>query len=122
MIKKVKIFEDLPIEEGKTYKTRFATGDLFLVQKVKKIKFYGNIPDKVISFEGLYVGREDIGVCPLAIDRLIPEKKLIGSKIVSDDSEFDLTDLLKKAFEAGQLDKGNNWYGGNVEQYLNTIE
>jgi hypothetical protein len=61
-IKRIKIFEDLPIEEGKTYKTRFATGDLFLVKTVVKAKKNVDgkvvLSDKIIRFDGLYVGKE----------------------------------------------------------------
>lgn len=116
MITRIKIFKDLPIEEGKTYKTRFATGDLFFVQKVVITKSI------VIRFDGLYVGKEHIGVCPLGADRLIPEKILVGEKLVILNPEEDITELLKEAFKAGQLDRGNNWYGGDVQQYLETIK
>ena len=116
MIKKVKIFEDLPIEEGKTYITRFATGDLFFVKKVIKVK------DRIIRYDGIYHKCSHLGICPLAVDRLIPEKILVGEKIVIEGKEFDITPLLKSAFEAGQNDKGNNWYGGDVNQYLQTIK
>lgn len=111
MIKRIPIFEDLPIEEGKIYKTRFATGDLFLVEKIIKVKTYSNLPEKIIRFDGLYVGKEHIGICPLAVDRLIPEHKLVGSKIVCDDPDYDLTGLFEKAFEMG-----------NLKEFLNTIK
>jgi hypothetical protein len=78
MIKKLQQFQDLPIEEGKTYTTRFATGDKFLVKKVIMLK------DKPVRFEGIYLGSEHIGICPLAIDRLIPEKIQIDDIYVCD--------------------------------------
>jgi hypothetical protein len=28
---------------------------------------------------------------------------------------------MKKSFEAGQLDKSNNWYGGDINQYLQSL-
>jgi hypothetical protein len=36
------------------------------------------------------------------------------------DRRFTLEDL-KLAFEGGRLDKGNNWYGGDVNQYIQVI-
>ncbi len=120
MIKKVTLYEDLPIEEGKSYVTRFQTGESFFVKRVVKV-VVGYQREKVVGFEGIYWKCKHLGLCPLAIDRLIPERVIVGEKIVCDDPEFDLTDLLKKAFEAGQVDKGNNWYGGDVNQYLQTL-
>lgn len=73
-------FKDLPLEEGKTYRTKFQTGDLFKVVKIKTIPFksgdYSTV--RVVGVEGYYVGKEDIGLCPLAEERLIHEKQQIG--------------------------------------------
>ncbi len=75
------IFEDLPLVIDKVYRTKFQTGDLFLVKKLISIKFKsGNYSvDKVIRVEGYYVGKEHIGICPLDAERLITDKKEIGT-------------------------------------------
>jgi len=37
--------------------------------------------------------------------------------------EFQYTEEdMKKAFEAGQLDKGNNWYGGDFIQFIQSFQ
>ena len=123
MLKKVKIFKDLPIEEGKTYKTRFATGDMFLVKKVIKNPNKSLKPEQIIRVDGIYWNAKEIGICPLAADRLIPERIMIGEKIICEDSDFDLTEIIIKTFEAGQRnanDYGNN-YGG-LANYLSELK
>ena len=73
-------FKELPLEEGKTYRTKFQTGDLFTVVKIKTVTFKsgGFEGIKVVGVEGLYVGKEHIGLCPLAEERLIHDKEQIG--------------------------------------------
>jgi len=77
MRKEVKEIIALPFEVGKTYKTKFATGDHFKVSKVI-IGVTGINKGKVVGFEGLYVGKEHIGTCPLDVSRLTPEYKETG--------------------------------------------
>jgi hypothetical protein len=69
-IKKIKKFLDLPFEEGKTYSTKFQTGEKFLLKKI--IKSTNNL--KIIRFEGIYEFAPHLGECPLNPDRLIPDK------------------------------------------------
>ena len=59
-----------PLEEGKIYKTKFATGELFFLSKIKTDK-QGN----VIGLEGVYQNSKHLGNCPLSSDRLIPEPR-----------------------------------------------
>lgn len=67
---------DLPLEEGKTYKTKFATGESFTISKILKDK-KGN----PIKLEGVYENAKHLSDCPLNMDRLIPEKELTGKVI-----------------------------------------
>lgn len=68
MKKNIKSFKDLPFEEGKTYQTKFQTGEKFLISKIIKSG------DKIIRFEGIYETAPHLGPCPLNADRLIPDK------------------------------------------------
>ena len=68
MIITKKIPTPLPFEEGKVYKTKFATGESFLLVKIKRDK-----KDKIIGFDGIYENSKSLGICHLSIDRLIPE-------------------------------------------------
>lgn len=54
----------LPLEIGKTYKTKFATGQLFTVIRISKDTCWG-----------FYVASPALGLCPLNSERLIPEYK-----------------------------------------------
>jgi hypothetical protein len=75
MKKTIKKIIELPFEEGKTYKTKFATGERFLVKKIiwGKIKVEGKTVDKIFTFEGIYEKHPHLGVCPLSADRLCPD-------------------------------------------------
>jgi len=76
MSKEIKKFKDLPFEEGKTYRTKFQTGELFQITKIRKTYFksVNYTVEKIIGFEGIYLSHPHIGVCPLAADRLIADK------------------------------------------------
>lgn len=67
-IKKLIKHKELPFEIGKTYTTRFATGDKFLLTKIK----YNTKGDR-IGFEGVYEKYPHLGECPIGPDRLIPD-------------------------------------------------
>lgn len=54
---------DLPFEVDKVYKTKFQNGDLFNIIKIEKEIAYG-----------YYMKQEYIGICPLRLERLIPDK------------------------------------------------
>lgn len=99
MIIKKKKFRDLPIEEGKSYVTRFQTGELFFVKKVKKIFFKsgGVSVEKVVGYEGIYWNAKHLGICPLAVDRLIPQRVEDGFMYVCDccNTEINIEDLKK---------------------------
>lgn len=68
MKKLIKKTIDLEFEIGKTYKTKFQTGDLFLVKEIIKDK-----NNKVIKFIGIYENAKHLGNCPLNGERLITE-------------------------------------------------
>mgnify|MGYP001587432737 CR=1 FL=1 len=59
---------ELSYEEGKTYKTKFATGELFHVTKIVR-----NHKNEIIRFIGIYDKCKHLGECPLNPDRLILE-------------------------------------------------
>lgn len=67
----MKIYKDLPFEEGKTYQTKFATGEKFLLKKIIWTK--GKKP-KIYGFEGIYENSSHLGICPLGENRLIVDK------------------------------------------------
>jgi hypothetical protein len=60
---------DLPFEEGKTYKTKFATGEMFDLTKINR-----NHKGDIAMFWGIYHDSKELGLCPLAPDRLNPHK------------------------------------------------
>lgn len=64
----------LPLEEGKTYRTKFQTGDHFRITKLITKKILGQ--DVVINTEGYYDKYPDL-LCPLNPERLIPDQKSI---------------------------------------------
>jgi len=76
MIEIVPTYNDLPIEVGKTYRTKFQTGEMFTVTKI--IEKSG----KILWFEGIYADHVYIGVCPIGNERLIPETVLSGERNV----------------------------------------
>lgn len=63
---------DLPFEEGKTYLTKFQTGEKVLLNKInwREFKEEGVMVKKMVSFKVTYETRPHLGVCPLSIDRL----------------------------------------------------
>lgn len=62
------IYTEVPVEEGKTYITRFQTGDKFKVEKVVRKVIAG--VDKIIRVDGYYIGLEHLGICSLPTERL----------------------------------------------------
>lgn len=79
-IKKIKIMEDLPLEEGKTYMTKFQTKEMF---KVVKIEFDKN-GKQSRTIKGIYEKSPGLGVVGIDIDRLIADKKVVGEREVCD--------------------------------------
>lgn len=77
MRKEVKEIIALPFEVGKTYKTKFATGDLFKVEKLIHIE-RAKEGKVLVRLDGYYVGKEHIGLCPLPPDRLVTEFEETG--------------------------------------------
>lgn len=76
-IKKVKVFENIPLIEGKTYETKNEQG-LFLVNRIAEDK-NGN----QMTAWGNYI-RSGLTNCPLSVDRLIHERKEICEHDVCD--------------------------------------
>jgi hypothetical protein len=84
MIKKNDIFEEVPVEVGKTYQTKICASWFFTVTKIiqEKRVYKGKTSYGAIKgFEGIYVGSEHLGVCPIGPDRLIQEKIKSGGTI-----------------------------------------
>lgn len=75
MLKTVKTYKDCPFEEGKIYQTRFATTDTFLLKEIiwKEFKLEGVTQKRMILFKGIFQEHKHLGICPLNVDRLIPE-------------------------------------------------
>lgn len=78
-IKKIKIMQDIPLEEGKSYMTKFQTKERFTVTKITV-----NKEGKQTSIKGIYENSPDLGECSISIDRIIHEKIEIGEKEVCD--------------------------------------
>jgi len=72
-IRLIKKYKEIPPQPGETYKTKFATGDMFTVKRVVRDTVYG-----------IYVGREHLGECPLYTERLILPK---SDELVSEQYE-----------------------------------
>ena len=68
-IKKIIKYKELPFEIGKTYTTKFATGERFLLTKIKT-----NATGRIFGFDGIYEKCPHLGECPLGPDRLIPDR------------------------------------------------
>ena len=81
---------DLPFEEGKTYKTKFATGEMFDLATISR-----NHKGEIIRLLGIYHGSRELGLCPLTIDRLHPHKTV---KMV----EIDVCDTCEEPCEKCQ--------------------
>lgn len=60
--KAIKVTKDLPLEEGKEYKTKFQTGDAVIISKIEKNSCYV-----------IYKNKPHLGLCPLSLERIIPE-------------------------------------------------
>lgn len=74
-IKQVSELVDLELEEGKTYKTKFQTGELFTIKRIVTRPFLNTT--KIVRLEGIYEKHSHLGLCPLDPERLIPDKKSV---------------------------------------------
>lgn len=82
MKKTVPIYEEIPLEVGKTYQTRMATNDMFTITE---IRYKETKNDKVIvSIMGIYKNAPHLGPCPINPGRLIPERFESGTREVCD--------------------------------------
>lgn len=70
----IKTYKDIPFEEGKTYKTKFATGEYFMINSIKHAK----VTQQAIEIKGIYLNNTYLGDCTISPERLIPERKEIG--------------------------------------------
>ncbi len=57
----------LPLEEGKTYDTKFQTKMKFTITKINTAK-----DGKIVSIQGFYDDKKYF-ICPINVDRIIPE-------------------------------------------------
>lgn len=69
MIKRVIKYKSLPFEIGKTYVTKFSTGERFTITDILL-----NTKGEPIRFYGIYEKYPLLTGCSLIADRLIPEK------------------------------------------------
>ena len=75
---KTKEIIELPFEIGKKYKTKFQTGELFIITGIKYR------PDEtILNFLGIYESCPHLGECPLNFDRLIPETLVKENEIAT---------------------------------------
>lgn len=106
IIKEKEDFVDLEFEVGKTYKTKFQTGELFRVEKIITRPFLNTT--KVVRLEGVYLTHPNIGLCPLDPERLIPERKRI---VVEDEtpkySEKEMYNAVKMVFDSFNAEEFN---------------
>jgi hypothetical protein len=65
---KKKVFKELPLILDRSYKTKFQTGDTFLVKKISTDK-----NGKVTGLWGIYENKPELGLCPLDSNRLVHE-------------------------------------------------
>jgi hypothetical protein len=76
MKKTLKLYEDIPLEVGKTYMTKFASGEKFTITKIPApIKIKDSYKESNTVY-GLYEGKS-YGECPLSRERIIHDKKFI---------------------------------------------
>lgn len=76
MKKTIKIYKDLPLEVNKTYKTKFQTGESFLIKEIPNPLRY--------NVYGIYEQQPHLGIVTIAIDRLIPERIEDGTMDICD--------------------------------------
>lgn len=69
---KKQIYKDLPLEIDKIYETKFQTGEKFLLKEI--VTVVKNKETKISMLKGIYVNTPHLGICPLNVDRLIPER------------------------------------------------
>lgn len=84
---------DLPFEIGKTYKTKFQTGEKFIITDIVwSFKYEGErekrvkVKNKMIYPLGFYENKPEIKNCLINFDRLIPEK---SEPSISEQSNID---------------------------------
>ncbi len=74
-------YRDLPLCDGKTYSTRFQTGEQFTITSIvcrKATKKFESVDERPFLLYGTYVGQEHLGICMLDPGRLVPEREEIG--------------------------------------------
>lgn len=79
MITKIKNYKELPFEVNKTYRTKLQTGEQFTVTRdVYKRNKDGLILGISDTIWGIWEKHPHLGECPIAKERLIPDKEYIG--------------------------------------------
>ena len=76
MKKTIKKYIELTFEVGKTYKTKWSTGESFTILQIIRSK---GKDERILRVEGLFESCPKIGLCPLPVERLIPERIEDGS-------------------------------------------
>lgn len=82
-IKKIKILQSVPVEEGKSYDTKNLQG-LFLVKKISV-----NKNGEQMTAWGTYLNT-GVENCPIGVDRLITDKIVIDEQEACDCCSFPL--------------------------------
>lgn len=67
------VFEDLPLEEGKTYPLKMTAGGDFTITGIDRNK--DGVP---VHLWGIYGDSPHLGICPLGVSRVKPERVFIG--------------------------------------------
>lgn len=87
MSNKRQTYKDKPVEVGKTYRTKMQTGETFTVSRIDWKKAPAPDGKGVVDsdvptmFHGTYSTYPDT-VCPIHVDRLIPERDVTGYELV----------------------------------------
>ncbi len=72
----VKIYKNLPLEIGKTYRLKMQVEEYFTITDIKYKTFTlddGTKEERVIRVHGIYKNCEHLGICSLDQDRFVHE-------------------------------------------------
>lgn len=83
-----------------TYRTKFATGELFTVTDIQKKevkdKETNQMIEKIVSIKGFYSNSPHLLNCPISIDRLIDPEEKVEVKQLSKESKDLLTEIQRR--------------------------
>jgi len=64
-------YKNLPFVVDRIYKTKFQTGEIVLLKEIRT-----NNKGEIIGLGVIYDNTKHLGICPLSVDRLIPDQVL----------------------------------------------